>query len=618
MLTLRQRGKARNWYIRGTVAFGGRVFDVQEFSSGTSDKAAAEYLKSQKEQELVEQLMFGPRATAARATVADALSSYLSKPKRPGSSDLLRVCKLNDLIGDMTLADPLAAWRRFQDDYLGGYAPAGQDRYRSVLQSAINVYNARLGLAAVRIPSIPFQNERIRFLSLKDRDRLIASYAPHVRPIATVLACQGPRTQEALQLPWGAGGLDMDQGTIFFSRTKNGFPFPPVPGNLRFCAIGLNDFVAATDGAGSRIVVLDPCRDWPDDPADSTRLASDLDEIAGAQKDWPNLLLAYATSASARAGDGLPGEGSAFSTSLCRNLLDHGLTVDECFRRVAQDVIGRRKQQPWTYSSLSNTLSFTDLPRFRAIQRHPLPNPEQLHLGAWSAADASGNGMFVGLRDSLAWHLDLSGFGRSPCPSSGPLVGAAHFGGSLALAGEEGDLFVGWDGGRKTLDLGVDPTIGIVVAPERDGATHFGRDVVTCLRNSGKQLEVAARHDVGFDVYCCIYLPEGLVLAAGGQGRIVEIDPRRPNGGVREIAPLRQHVNAMAVSPDGSRVFAVGQAGLAVELDRSGKVVAELLDERPLTTAAGFARPYSAARTTRKSGTSSLIPVAFARKCGRR
>src|SRR4028118_1314767 len=144
MLTLRQRGKARNWYIRGTVAFGGRGFDLQEFSSGTSDKAAAEYLKSRKEQELVEQLMFGPRATAARATVADALSSYLSKPKRPGSSDLLRVGKLNDLIGDMTLADPLAAWRRFQDEYLAGYAPAGQDRYRSVLQSAINVYNARL------------------------------------------------------------------------------------------------------------------------------------------------------------------------------------------------------------------------------------------------------------------------------------------------------------------------------------------------------------------------------------------------------------------------------------------------------------------------------------------
>lgn len=224
MLTLRQRGKARNWYIRGTVAFGGRVIDVQEFSSGTSEKAAAEYLKSQKEQELVEQLMFGPRATAARATVADALSSYLSKPKRPGSSDLLRVGKLNELIGDMTLGDPLAAWRRFQDEYLTGYAPAGQDRYRSVLQSAINVYNARLGLASVRIPSIPFQNERIRFLSLKDRDRLIASYAPHARPIATVLAFQGPRTQEALQLPWGAGGIDMEQGTIYFSRTKNGCP----------------------------------------------------------------------------------------------------------------------------------------------------------------------------------------------------------------------------------------------------------------------------------------------------------------------------------------------------------------------------------------------------------
>lgn len=172
----------------------------------------------------MEQLMFGPRATAARATVADALGAYLAKPKRPGSSDVLRIGKLNEVVGEMSLADPLAAWRRFQDAHLAGHAPAGQDRYRSVLQAAINVYNARLGLAAVRIPSIPFQNERIRFLSLEDRDRLIGCYAPHVRPIATMLAFQGPRTQEALQVPWGAAGVDLPRGTIYFSQTKNGSP----------------------------------------------------------------------------------------------------------------------------------------------------------------------------------------------------------------------------------------------------------------------------------------------------------------------------------------------------------------------------------------------------------
>jgi hypothetical protein len=39
-----------------------------------------------------------------------------------------------------------------------------------------------------------------------------------------MFAFQGPRTQEALQLPWGAGGVDMTRGTIFFARTKTGNP----------------------------------------------------------------------------------------------------------------------------------------------------------------------------------------------------------------------------------------------------------------------------------------------------------------------------------------------------------------------------------------------------------
>ena len=45
-----------------------------------------------------------------------------------------------------------------------------------------------------------------------------------MQPIATMFAFQGPRTQEVSQLVWGAGGVDMERGTIFFSRTKTGNP----------------------------------------------------------------------------------------------------------------------------------------------------------------------------------------------------------------------------------------------------------------------------------------------------------------------------------------------------------------------------------------------------------
>ena len=75
-----------------------------------------------------------------------------------------------------------------------------------------------------RAAAIPFDNQRIRFLSRADRDRLIASYARHVQPIATMFAFQGPRTQEVSQLVWGAGGGNMERGAIFFSRTKTANP----------------------------------------------------------------------------------------------------------------------------------------------------------------------------------------------------------------------------------------------------------------------------------------------------------------------------------------------------------------------------------------------------------
>lgn len=181
------------------------------------------------------------------------------------------------------------------------------------------------------------------------------------------------------------------------------FPFPLKPGTLRHYAIGLNDLVSATEGAGSRIVMLDACRNWPEDSHSVFQLSSDLDQLVEAERNWPNLLLAYATSAATVAGDGLPGKGGAFANSMCLHLLDHNLTVDECFRRVSQDVIAQRKQQqPWTYSSLANTLSFTDLPRYTPIHRHAIPNPQNLGDCVWTAPDVDG-GVIVGMRDALAW-----------------------------------------------------------------------------------------------------------------------------------------------------------------------------------------------------------------------
>jgi hypothetical protein len=222
MLTIRRRGSAGKWYVRGTVSLDDRFIEVREFCTGTANKSAARHVMLERERCLREELMFGPRVVAGRSVIADAFAAYLAKPKRPHSSDVLRVGVMNEVIGAMPLVNPKAAWRTFQDARLVGHAPAGQDRYRSLLQAAINVWQERHDLPPIKLKPIPFDNQRIRFLSHAERDRLIEAYVPHVRPIATMFAFQGPRTQEALQLLWGAGGVDLARGTIFCARTKTG------------------------------------------------------------------------------------------------------------------------------------------------------------------------------------------------------------------------------------------------------------------------------------------------------------------------------------------------------------------------------------------------------------
>ncbi len=219
---MRRRGKAQIIYIRGSVSLGDRTIYVAERSCRTANADVAAFLKAKMEIELREQLMFGSRAVASRDTVGDAFDVYLNKAPKPHPTDVIRVEIMRSRIGKMILADAKVAWHAFRDDYLLKHAPAGQDRYRSLLQACVNVHHDKYDLPPFKIKAIPFDNQRIRFLSHGDRDRLIGCYAEHVRPIATMFAFQGPRTQEALQLVWGVSGADMNRGTLFFPRTKTG------------------------------------------------------------------------------------------------------------------------------------------------------------------------------------------------------------------------------------------------------------------------------------------------------------------------------------------------------------------------------------------------------------
>ncbi|WP_255326251.1 site-specific integrase [Sphingobium sp. EM0848] len=176
---------------------------------------------SEYETRLRHQLMFGPASVVAQGIIADAFESYLTKATLPCAADILRIGKLNAQIGHLSLREPKQAWEKFRLANLPDHAPAGQDRYRAVFQAAINVHHELHDLPPFKIKAIPFDNERVRFLTKGDRDRLISAYAPHVRPIITMLAFHGPRIQTALQMPWGVKGVDMQQEVIRLNHTKN-------------------------------------------------------------------------------------------------------------------------------------------------------------------------------------------------------------------------------------------------------------------------------------------------------------------------------------------------------------------------------------------------------------
>lgn len=223
MLTLRQRGANKVWYVRGIVSVGPDKVVVKEQSTGCSKRSAAVEVQAKIERDVRRDLLDGPGRRILLATVAEAALDYLGKPGGLNRTDVMRVGKLVDVAGDTQIRDVLTAWNIFVPVAMVGNKPATVERYRAVLQAMINHYCRGRGVVAPKIATIKFKNQRIRFLNSETRDLLISCYSKHVQPIATVLAFQGSRTQEVLQMRWEVN-VDLSSGTLFFDRTKSGDP----------------------------------------------------------------------------------------------------------------------------------------------------------------------------------------------------------------------------------------------------------------------------------------------------------------------------------------------------------------------------------------------------------
>jgi integrase len=113
------------------------------------------------------------------------------------------------------------AWTEFKRVRCGGLSPATVQRFKATFAAAVNYLASEQRFDAPKLPrSEKVLNKRVRYLTSQQADRLIAAYAPHVQPVATLLRWQGLRIGEALRADWLHVNWKAD--SIFVPESKNG------------------------------------------------------------------------------------------------------------------------------------------------------------------------------------------------------------------------------------------------------------------------------------------------------------------------------------------------------------------------------------------------------------
>lgn len=219
------RKRGPYWYAAGTIRVGtqGSRF-IAEHSTGHGDRDDAERYAARLTAQTELEIVHGAAGRARCITIDKLLCLYLAREGGLHRNDAWRVAELAKVIGEEArLPELLDCWARFRRIRCQGMKPATVDRFRAILQAGVTYGCDQLGIQAPpKLPTIRFNNQKVRFLTELEQERLLAAYNRHVAPVALALAYQGCRTQEALQLRWRH--VDLQRGTLYFDRTKNGEP----------------------------------------------------------------------------------------------------------------------------------------------------------------------------------------------------------------------------------------------------------------------------------------------------------------------------------------------------------------------------------------------------------
>lgn len=219
MLTMRKRGKF--FHVRGTLRVGRETRVVKEHSSGADRRDLADAYRSKLEADIRHEILHGRGGRTHSLTIADAGLRYIARPGGVKSYDVWRIGQINAVVGDRTIAQSADAWTDYKRTRCAGLSPATVQRHRSTFQAAINYLAREEGFDAPKLArGDRVKTKPARYLSADQADRLVASYAEHVQPIATTLRWQGLRIGEALRIDWTH--VSWSGNSIFIADSKTG------------------------------------------------------------------------------------------------------------------------------------------------------------------------------------------------------------------------------------------------------------------------------------------------------------------------------------------------------------------------------------------------------------
>jgi integrase len=204
-----RRPKSPHWIIRGTL----RGIRLEE-STGTDDKKVAEEIRAKREAEILAESVYGRRATI---TFASAALSYL---KNGGSKRFLDPVIKHFGTTPLAQIDQDAIDRMARKLYPDA-SDATRNRQAYTPASAVMRHAARRQWCApvlLERPATP--EDRVRWLTLEEANRLIACCNKHLRPLIIFLLYTGARAGEAVWLDWH--NVDLQRAHVVFPKTKNG------------------------------------------------------------------------------------------------------------------------------------------------------------------------------------------------------------------------------------------------------------------------------------------------------------------------------------------------------------------------------------------------------------